>query len=428
MTKPKICVVGLGYVGLPLAVEFGKISSITGLDINKKRIEQLKQGNDSSGEVSKAELKRSRISFTSDPKAISKADFIIVAVPTPVTKANVPDMSYLTSASKLVGQNLSKGSVVVFESTVYPGATEEVCVPIIEKYSGLKCGTGFKVGYSPERINPGDREHTISRIVKVVSGMDKKTLDRVADVYGTIIKPGVFRASSIKVAEAAKVIENIQRDLNIALMNELSLIFDRVGIPTKDVLDAAGTKWNFHTYHPGLVGGHCIGVDPYYLTYKAQMLGYQPQIILAGRAINEHMPRHVAELVIKGLSQTGKALNRSTVLLLGLTFKENVADYRNSKALDLISELKRFNIVVKACEPLLGDDVTEQVFGVQNLEFGKIQNSIDCVVMLAPHDEFRKITLKALRDVMGRHPLLIDVCSFFSAKDAVKMGFIYKSL
>ncbi|MBN2458141.1 nucleotide sugar dehydrogenase [Candidatus Woesearchaeota archaeon] len=424
----RICVVGLGYVGLPLAVEFGKLQKVIGFDINKKKLDELREGTDSTGEMTSQELKKADIEYTSDEKKIGDANFIIVAVPTPITKAHAPDTSYLESSSRIIGKNIKKGTIVVYESTVYPGATEEVCVPIIEKASGLRCGKDFKVGYSPERINPGDKEHTVKNIVKVVSGMDEGSRETIAMVYGSIIRAGVFKAADIKTAEAAKVIENIQRDLNIALMNELSLIFERIGINTKDVIEAAGTKWNFHKYHPGLVGGHCIGVDPYYLTYKAQELGYQPQIILAGRAINEHMAKHVAELVVKGLSKAGKVLKESKVLLLGLTFKENVRDSRNSKAKDLIRELEKFNISVIGCDPCLSDEEVKRIFNVKNICLENLKGKVDCVILATPHDIFKKITLEKMRSIMTEKPVLVDVKSLFGKISAEKAGFIYSSL
>jgi UDP-N-acetyl-D-glucosamine/UDP-N-acetyl-D-galactosamine dehydrogenase len=424
----KICIVGLGYVGLPLAVEFGKKQSITGFDINENRIDELNDNIDSTGEISVEKLKKCDIFFTSNPVNIKKANFIIVAVPSPINEAKTPDLKYLKSASKIVGENLKLGSIVVFESTVYPGVTEDICVPILEKYSKLKCGPDFKIGYSPERINPGDKINTIDKIIKIVSGMDLETLDKVADVYETVIKAGVFRAKDIRTAEAAKAIENIQRDLNIALMNELSLIFEKMGINTHDVIDAAGSKWNFHKYFPGLVGGHCIGVDPYYLTYKAQQLGYDPQIILAGRHINEYMPKHVSELVIRGLSEIEKPLNECNVLIMGLTFKENISDHRNSKVLNIIKELKKFNVKIKACEPYIKNDDVKQSFGVENLDFFKIDNGIDCVVFVNPHDEFSKITLKDLKLIMGKKPILVDIRSVFNKEEAEEKGFLYKNL
>jgi UDP-N-acetyl-D-glucosamine/UDP-N-acetyl-D-galactosamine dehydrogenase len=386
MKDLRLCVVGLGYVGLPLAVAFGRKTHTIGFDINDTKIQELKKGIDSMGEVPKSELKKADIEYSSDPAVIKKANFIIVAVPTPINRDKSPDLRPLQSSSELVGKNLSKGAVVVYESTVYPGATEEICIPIMEQNSGLKCGTDFFIGYSPERINPGDTEHSVEKIVKIVSGMDAATLERVAAVYRMVIKAGVHQASSIKVAEAAKVIENIQRDLNIALMNELSLIFDKIGIDTREVIEAASTKWNFHKYYPGLVGGHCIGVDPYYLTFKAQQLGYEPQMILAGRHINESMAAHVAQKTIKALSRTDKPLNKCSVVVLGLTFKENVNDCRNSKAKNVIEELQRYNISVIGCDPMLDAQVVKRRFGVENIDIDALPQ-IDAAILLTPHEK-----------------------------------------
>jgi UDP-N-acetyl-D-glucosamine/UDP-N-acetyl-D-galactosamine dehydrogenase len=427
MKDLKLCVVGLGYVGLPLAIAFGKKQRTYGFDISERKIGLLKRGIDPMREVSQKDLKASDIEYSSDPKVIRKANFIIVAVPTPITAAKVPDLAPLESSSEIVGKNLAKGAIVVYESTVYPGATEEVCIPILEKNSGLRCGVDFKVGYSPERINPGDIAHSVEKIVKVVSGMDSRSLDRGAAVYSTVIKAGVHKASSIRVAEAAKVIENIQRDLNIALTNELSLIFDRIGIDTREVIEAAATKWNFHRYHPGLVGGHCIGVDPYYLTYKAQQLGYEPQIILAGRAINESMAAHVAQKMIKALSRTDKPLRRCKFVILGLTFKENINDYRNSKARDVISELKRYNISVIGCDPQLEDGLVKQVFDVDNVAIDDIP-AIDGAILITPHTEFKGLDLKRIRSKMGRQPVLVDIRGFYPRKEAEAAGFIYDTL
>lgn len=427
MQKPIICVVGLGYVGLPLAVAFAEKTRVIGFDVDEDRVAGLKKGTDTTGEVKDAELKGCDAEFTSDAKRIADADFIIIAVPTPVDRANVPDLKYVRAASELVGGNMKQGSIIVYESTVYPGATEEECIPVLEKASGFSAGKGFSVGYSPERINPGDEKHTLKTIVKIVSGQDKKTLERVAEVYSMVVEAGVHKAPSIKVAEAAKVIENIQRDLNIALMNELSMIFDRLDIDSKDVLEAAGTKWNFHKYYPGLVGGHCIGVDPYYLTYKAQKIGYQPQIILAGRTINESMPKHLAHIVLKCLASI-RPLNGTRVLLLGLTFKENVPDYRNSKAKELIEELKRYNVEVIACEPLLDKTTVSEAFGVGNYELSELKDGIDCAVLINPHKQFESLSLDMLKAMMGKKPILVDVRNFYDRKGAEERGFIYRSL
>lgn len=408
-TGRKICVVGLGYVGLPLAVAFGKIQEVTGFDISKRKIDELKRGIESMGEVPVSELKKANILFTDDSKKIKDADFIIVAVPTPVDEHNVPDMKYVESASKVVGQNLSKGSIVVFESTVYPGVTEDICVPIIEKESGLKCGKDWKIGYSPERVNPGDKVHTTETIVKVVSGMDKESLDVIEKVYSSVVKAGVYRAASIKVAEAAKVIENTQRDLNIALMNELSLIFRRMGISTKDVVNAAATKWNFHRYTPGMVGGHCIGVDPYYLTYKAQELGYKPEVILAGRAINDSMSKHIAELLIKEMIKKSVVINKARVLILGLTFKENVKDARNSKTKDLIRELKEYGVDVVSSDPYLSqEEADHEGFNVKNISLEKC-GKVDAIVLSVPHNEFVSLSPDKYASLMNGTKILLDV-------------------
>lgn len=423
----RICVVGLGYVGLPLAVAFARHFAVIGFDVNEKKVDDLKRGIDKTNEVASSDLKSSKITFTADEKGIKNADFVVIAVPTPIDKAKKPNLSYLESASEIVGRNLKKGAVVVYESTVYPGVTEEVCLPILEKESGLKCGTDFKIGYSPERINPGDREHTVDKIVKVVSGCDKETTDNIADVYGKIVKAGIFKAASIKTAEAAKVIENIQRDLNIALMNELSLIFSKLGIETKDVLEAAGTKWNFHKYSPGLVGGHCIGVDPYYLTHKALELGYHPRIILAGRELNEYMSKHVAENIVQMLNHSGKVLKNSKVLVMGLTFKENVPDIRNTKVKDIINHLKEYNVKVIAYDPLIQDEWFQKHFLIDRVNFDDI-GRVDCVLVCSPHNEFKNITLEKLKKIMPSAPILFDVKGFYSKEEALEKGFLYRRL
>lgn len=424
----KICIVGLGYVGLPLAVAFARQGEeVIGFDINNKRIEELKSGKDITEELEDNELQTVSIEYTSDPKDIKNSNFIIVAVPTPIDSSRKPDLSIVKSASKIVGENIQDGAIVVFESTVYPGVTEEICAPIIEEASGLKCGEGFKIGYSPERINPGDKEHTVEKIIKVVSGMDKDSTDKIAEVYEKIIKAGVFRAASIKTAEAAKVIENIQRDLNIALMNELSLIFEKLGINTKEVLDAAATKWNFHKYHPGLVGGHCIGVDPYYLTYKAQELGYDPQVILAGRKINDWMPEHVADRIITLLNECEKVPKQSKVLVMGLTFKENVKDTRNSRIKITIDKLKEQGVEIIACDPMLDNETVEKQFGVRNIKFEDAEG-FDGIVLSTVHDEFRNIGLDALKKASAERPVLFDVKSVFSKPESSEKGFYYASL
>jgi len=419
-----VAVVGLGYVGLPLAAALARHLPVIGFDINAKRVAELQQGTDRNGETLGGDLKNPNLTFTADGKNLRQAKYIIVCVPTPVDQANVPDLSPVVGASEIVGDNLSKGAIVVYESTVYPGVTELVALPVLEKRSGLKLGD-FKIGYSPERINPGDHEHSVDKIVKVVSGCDAETLAEVGALYSLVAK-SVFHAPNIMTAEAAKVIENIQRDLNIALMNELSLIFDRIGINTDDVLAAAGTKWNFHKYHPGLVGGHCIGVDPYYLTYRAQELGYHPQVILAGRRVNDAMPIHVGEHIIKGISAVGKPLRGATVLILGLTFKENVPDIRNSKVHDTITYLQSFGITVRGCDPILDAPTVKKYFGIENVAFESVK-SVDAVLVANKHDVFRSITLEQLKAKMTP-PVLIDIKNLFDRKTATAAGFHYKSL
>ena len=398
--KEKIAIVGLGYVGLPLAVEFGKIVKTTGFDLNKKRVQDLQNYLDTNNETPSEEIKAAKLlEVTADPKQLKEAKFIIVAVPTPITKNKQPDLFCLTSASEIVGKNLSQGSIVVFESTVYPGVTEDVCVPVLEKSSGLAYGKDFKAGYSPERINPGDREHTVSNIVKIVSGCDKETLEEVAAVYGLIVKAGVHKAESIKAAEAAKVIENTQRDLNIALMNELSIIFNKMGIDTLSVLKAAGTKWNFIRMSPGLVGGHCIGVDPYYLTFKAEELGYHPQVILAGRRINDDMGRYIAEQTVKHLIKADKTVKGAKVLVLGITFKENISDIRNSRVIDIINELKEYDVNVLACDPLADREAVRHEYGIELAEYNK-NIKVDAVVIAVAHNTFKK---ELSADVLRKH-------------------------
>ena len=385
--KRKIAVVGLGYVGLPVAVSFGKQHEVIGFDISEQRIEELKKGYDRTNEVNKNDLLSANINFTADKTKLGKADFIIIAVPTPINKHNQPDLSPLLSASETVGSEMIKGTIVVYESTVYPGATEEDCVPILEKYSGLKSGVGFFVGYSPERINPGDKVHTFETITKVVSGQTPEVLDIVADVYSSVVTAGVFKASTIKVAEAAKIIENTQRDVNIALMNELAVIFDKMDVSTKDVLEAAGTKWNFLKFSPGLVGGHCIGVDPYYLTHKAQELGHHPEVILAGRRINDGMAKHIASSIIKQMLKNGLTVVGNNINVLGLTFKENTPDLRNSKIIDVINELQDFGLNVNVHDAEA--DVKEaKKFYDLDLKNTNTLNIEDVLVFAVPHADY----------------------------------------
>ena len=409
-----IAVVGLGYVGLPIAVAFGKQGPVVGFDINKAKIEELRRGIDRTGEVSHSDLKASQVQYTWEPAELKAADFIIVAVPTPINEALQPDFTALQKSSELIGANMSPGSIVVYESTVYPGATEEVCLPILEKMSGMKAGVDFKIGYSPERINPGDKEHTLEKIIKVVSAQDAESLEIVAKTYGTVVKAGIHRASSIKVAEAAKVIENTQRDLNIALMNELSLIFHRLGIDTKSVLEAAGTKWNFLRFSPGLVGGHCIGVDPYYLTAKAESVGYHPQVILSGRRINNGMGKFVAEQTMKLLSQLPRPVNELKVAVLGLTFKENVPDLRNSKVPDIINELREYGVQVIVHDPIADPGEAVHEYGIKLVDLKQIQG-VDGVIVAVSHKSFLEIGLAELLKPLLDHKngVLVDVKSIF---------------
>ncbi len=385
----KISVIGLGYVGLPVAVAFGKISPVIGFDVNPRRIDELKAGRDRTREVPDEELKQASVHFSSEVETLKAADFHIIAVPTPVDDAKQPDLRALIAASKSVGKALKKGDIVVYESTVYPGATEEECVPVLETISGLNAGQDFSVGYSPERINPGDTQHSFAHITKVVSAQDSKTLEIVTEVYRSVVKAGVHRAPSIKVAEAAKVIENTQRDLNIALMNELALIFERMGVDTLDVLEAAATKWNFLRFSPGLVGGHCIGVDPYYLTHKATTLDYYPQVILAGRRINDSMGHFVASRIVKNLIRRGRAVKDSRVTVLGLSFKEDVSDVRNTRVIDIIKELKDYEIRVQVHDPLVDPADAKSELDV-NLSPHNALAPADCVVLAVAHSSYRE--------------------------------------
>jgi UDP-N-acetyl-D-galactosamine dehydrogenase len=383
----RIAVVGLGYVGLPLAVAFGQKTAVVGYDVSERRISSLRQGVDYTGEFSREELAAANIIFTCEPRAIEECDFIIVAVPTPVDRVHQPDLTMLKRASETVGTHLRTGSIVVYESTVYPGATEEECVPILERASGLRAGVDFHVGYSPERINPGDREHTLQTIVKVVAGQDERTLRMVAETYEQIVSAGVYRASSIRIAEAAKVIENTQRDLNIALMNELSIIFDKMGLDTHEVISAASTKWNFLRFTPGLVGGHCIGVDPYYLTYKAQSIGYLPEVILAGRRINDSMGKFIATSLVKRMILRGIPIQGSVVTVLGITFKENITDIRNSRVVDIISELREFGVRVQVTDALADDSEVRREYQLELRSESQLLPA-DAVVLAVPHRSY----------------------------------------
>jgi len=408
-----VAVVGLGYVGLPLAVEFGKKRKTIGFDLSQAKVENYRQCIDSTGEVSSEDLRAAKqLTVSTDPAVLAQADFFIVAVPTPVDPAHQPDLAALSGASESVGKHMKSGAIVVYESTVYPGATEEVCVPILEKASGKRWKRDFHVGYSPERINPGDREHTLTRIVKVVAGDTPETLERVAALYQSVVTAGVFRASSIKVAEAAKVIENTQRDLNIALMNELAILFDRLGIDTLEVLQAAGTKWNFLPFRPGLVGGHCIGVDPYYLTHKAEMIGYHPQIILAGRRINDGMGKLIAEQTVKHMIRNGSKVRSSRVNVLGLTFKENCPDIRNTRVIDVIHELKSYGVEVHVHDPVPDAGEARHEYGLE-LESWEALPRADALVVAVPHRQFLARPIADYLTKVVEQGCFIDVKSQF---------------
>ena len=418
-----VAVVGLGYVGLPLAVEFGKKRETIGFDLSTEKVESYKRYIDPTGELSPADLQAAQhLSVTTDPAQLAKADYIIVAVPTPVDVAHKPDFSPLVGSSTSVGKYMKRGAIVVYESTVYPGATEEVCIPVLEKHSSMKWMKDFHVGYSPERINPGDKEHTLTKILKVVSGDDAETLEKVAQLYESIVVAGVHRASSIKVAEAAKVIENTQRDLNIALMNELSLIFDRIGIDTMEVLKAAGTKWNFLPFRPGLVGGHCIGVDPYYLTHKAEMLGYIPQVILAGRRINDSMGKHIAEQTIKRMINAGSQVKGAKVNVLGLTFKEDCPDLRNSKVIDIITELKSYGVDVHVHDPIAEASEAEHEYGVTLRSWNDLPQA-DAIVAAVAHKEFVNKPMKEFLTKIKSGGAFVDVKSQFDPAAVKDAGF-----
>jgi UDP-N-acetyl-D-galactosamine dehydrogenase len=414
-----IGVVGLGYVGLPLAVEFGKVHETIGFDLSEEKVQSYRRFTDPTGEMSGEALRAAKqLTVTTDPGLLSKADVIIVAVPTPVDAARRPDFTPLVSASRTVGKHMNKGAIIVYESTVYPGATEEVCIPVLEEHSGFKWKKDFHVGYSPERINPGDKEHTLVRIRKVVSGDDEQTLDIVADLYASIITAGVHRASSIQVAEAAKVIENTQRDLNIALMNELTIIFGKLGIDTLEVLEAAGTKWNFLPFRPGLVGGHCIGVDPYYLTYKADMIGYHPQVILSGRRINDGMGEYIASQTVKQMIKNGTPIKGSRVHVLGLTFKENVPDLRNSKVIDVINELKTYGIEVCVHDPIASRDEAMHEYGVELMSWKDLPVA-DAIVVAVIHDKLIDTPLTEYLSKVKQNGCFIDIKSRFD-RDALQ--------
>ena len=423
--EEKLALVGLGYVGMPIAVEFAKHINVIGFDINEKRVDEYRNGIDSTNEVGEA-IKNTTVDFTADPKRLSEAKFLIVAVPTPVREDNSPDLRPVEGASRMIGQNLSPGSIVVFESTVYPGVTEDICVPIIEKESGLKCGVDWKIGYSPERINPGDRVHTLTNIKKVVSGMDEESAREIKKVYDIVIKAGTFPVSNIKTAEAVKVVENSQRDINIAFMNEIAIICDKLGIDTYEVLEGMNTKWNALGFKPGLVGGHCIGVDPYYLTNAAEKLGYHSQIILNGRQVNDSMGAFVADAAIKAMIEAGMAPKKATVVILGLTFKENCPDTRNSKVVDIITRLREFDI-----EPIVTDnwadhEIAEKEYGVELTPYDEIPKA-DCVIVAVGHTEYRDMSTMQLKklfkeELTDNEKVLVDVKSLYRMDELQASG------
>lgn len=423
--KEKLSLVGLGYVGMPIAVAFAKKIDVIGFDLNEKKIDLYKKGIDPTCEVGNDAIKATTVEFTAEEKRLREAKFHIVAVPTPVNTDHTPDLTPIESASQILGRNLTRGSVVVFESTVYPGVTEEVCMPILERESGLKCGVDFKIGYSPERINPGDKEHRLETITKIVSGMDEETLNCVAKVYELVVAAGVYRAESIKVAEAAKVIENSQRDINIAFMNELSIIFNKMGIDTKSILEAAGTKWNFLKFYPGLVGGHCIGVDPYYLTYKAELMGYHSQIILSGRRINDDMGKYVAENCVKHLIAADKNVKNANVAILGFTFKENCPDTRNTKIIDIVKEFKEYGVNPLIADPEADADEAMRLYGIKFVDIKSIKN-MDAVILAVAHAEFSTFTIGQMNKLYGEgKKILIDIKGLMNRKEYESAGYSY---
>lgn len=421
--EKKIAVIGLGYVGLPLALAFAKKFSVIGFDINEARVEMMRNGIDPSKELESEAFLDKDIAFTAKLEDLREAHFYVVAVPTPVDAANVPDLKPVLGASRTVGQVLKKGDYVIYESTVYPGCTEEDCVPILEELSGLKMGTDFQLGYSPERINPGDKEHTVEKILKIVSGNDEKSCEEIAKVYGAVIQAGVYKASTIKVAEAAKVIENTQRDINISLMNELAIIFDKMGIDTKSVLEAAGTKWNFLKFVPGLVGGHCIGVDPYYLVHKARQIGYEPQVILSGRRINDGMPSFIAKRLVQKLIKRGKNPTEAKVLVMGITFKENVSDIRNSKVVDLVKELMQFSINVHIVDPHASPNEFAHEYGLTLMD--KPTSGYDAIILAVNHEEYKQLAPQDFKAMMNGTPMLMDLKAMLDPQKVEAAGINY---
>jgi UDP-N-acetyl-D-galactosamine dehydrogenase len=427
----KIAVVGLGYVGLPIAVAFGKKVEVIGYDIDDEKIKLYQEGVDPTREVGDEVVSNTTAEFTTDERRLREAKFVIIAVPTPVSEDKIPDLTILKQATQTVGRNLTSGSIVVFESTVYPGVTEDICIPILENTSKMECGVDFKVGYSPERINPGDELHRLDTITKVVAGMDEESLDIIAGVYELVVHAGVYRAESIKVAEASKVIENAQRDINIAFMNELAIIFNKMGIDTKSVLKAAGTKWNFLDFKPGLVGGHCIGIDPYYLAYKAKKLGYCPEVILSGRRVNDGMGKYVAHQLIKSLIGADIRLSEAKVAILGFTFKENCPDTRNTRVVDIVEELASFGIEPLICDPVADSQEVEKEYGLSLESLEQIKD-LDAIVLAVSHDSFRKMSFEQIVSMYGnlaeRKKLFFDVKAIYNRNDLEKQGFVYWSL
>lgn len=424
----KLAVIGLGYVGMPIAVEFAKYIDVIGFDLNKEKVDLYKSGIDPTNEVGNEVIKNVKIDFTCDEAKLKEAKFHIVAVPTPINIDKTPDLSPVEGASTIIGRNLTKGSIVVYESTVYPGVTEDVCIPILERESGLKCGVDFKIGYSPERINPGDKVHRLENIIKVVSGMDEESLEEIAKVYEIVIKAGVHKASSIKVAEAAKVVENSQRDINIAFMNELAMVFDRMGIDTNEVVEAMNTKWNALKFYPGLVGGHCIGVDPYYFVYQAEKLGYHSQIILSGRKINDGMGEFVADAIIKKLIIANKVVKKAKIAILGLTFKENCPDTRNSKVIDIIKRLNEYEIEAIVIDPQADKKEAYNEYGVELVDIEEAKD-LDCIVFAVAHKEFVDISLDKIEEMFGKQnsdeKIIVDVKSILNKDEIEKRGYSY---
>lgn len=426
--KEKISVIGLGYVGMPIAVAFAKKVDVIGFDIDEEKIDLYKSGIDPTNELGDDEIKKTTLEFTADEKRLRQGKFHIVAVPTPINQDKTPNLASVEVASKIIGRNLTKGSIVVYESTVYPGVTEDICIPILEKESGLKCGIDFKVGYSPERINPGDKVNTLENIIKIVSGIDEESLDEIAKVYELVIDAGVYKAGSIKVAEAAKVAENSQRDINIAFMNELAIVFNKMGIDTEEVVDAMNTKWNALGFTPGLVGGHCIGVDPYYFIYEAEKLGYHSQIILSGRKINDGMGKFVADAIIKKLILANKAVKKSKVVILGLTFKENTPDTRNTKVIDIINRLREYEIEPIVVDPIADFNEVKSEYEIELVDISEVKD-IDCLVLAVAHDIFKDMTWDEIDNLYGDYKndekVLIDVRSILDKKEIKEKGYSY---